>query len=318
METQKEMNFFDLCVVCGRAIGRGCAVCGRVLAHILRLSYRYWWLVGTLSVLGIAAGLYYTRQANRTYRVNAVALLNGPSIQQFEQAFAPLGAIQMIPEEAAIKPFLQQRQAFAFNTYRVVDSKHDGIADYIDFKRKSSPTDTLEIQMHDRLCLQFRIKDRNMALLPEIEQALLDFLNADEAMNKSYAAYLSNLRAEVAFNHEQALKLDSLTSAYYFFNASNAQPMNYKGNGVNFYGDRHIHLFLDEIYKHQKYMQLEDYRLQLATAPVSLENHFSVDPKPVNGRLKCTLLFFLIAWLGACLLAELIDKRKALNAWLKA
>ena len=93
--------------------------------------------------------------------------------------------------------------------------------------------------------------------------------------------------------------------------------MNYGGNGVNFYGDRKIRLFLDQIYEQQKHMQQGDYRLQLATAPVVLENHFTAAPKPVNGRLKCMLLFLLLGWAFGCLIAEIIDQRKLIASWLR-
>lgn len=314
---ENEMNFFDLCAACGRAIGRGFAALGRLLVSMTRLTYRYWWVVITVLVLAVCAALYYTRCSNLTYKMNAVALLNGPSIQQFEQAYAPLRANQMIAEDEAIKPFLDSCQAKAFTTYRVIDCLNDGEADFIDFKHKIAPTDTVQVRMSDRLCLQFRIKARHLDLVPQIEDALLSFLNANQPMQQTYATYLANLREEVAFNHSQALKLDSLTSNYYFYNPTNAQPMNYNGNGVNFYGDRRIRLFLNEIYEQREFLQKCDYRLQLATAPVVLENHFAMDPKPVNGRLKVLVLFLLLGWCAGCALAEIIDKRKAISAWLK-
>ena len=105
-----------------------------------------------------------------------------------------------------------------FITYRVIDCYNDGVADYIDFDDKSVPTDTVRVQMQDRICMQFTIKSSNMGLLPEVEKAVLDFLNTNPALQKSYEAYLPNLQKEVAFNHTQALKLDSLTSQYYFHN----------------------------------------------------------------------------------------------------
>ena len=64
-------------------------------------------------------------------------------------------------------------------------------------------------------------------------------------------------------------------------------------------------------------MQLNDYRLQLATAPVVLENHFAVDKKPVMSRLQTLAIFILLSWCIGCLLAEVIDQRKAICAWLK-
>lgn len=314
---EKDMTFIDLCVACGRALTDGCKAFGRLLARMVRLTYRYWWVVITCVVLALAAALYYTRCENLTYKLNAVALLNGPSIQQFEQAYAPLRSGRLLPEDAAITSFVREKTAKAFTTYRVIDCLHDGNADFIDFKHKSKPYDTLNVQMNDRLCLQFRLKARDLAQLPAIEQGLLDYLNSNEAMQQSYGVYLTNLREEVRFNHAQALKLDSLTSAYYFYNASSAQPMNYSGNGVNFYGDRKIRLFLDQIYEQQKHLQQGDYRIQLATAPVVLENHFTADPKPVNGRLKYALLFLILGWAFGCLIAEIIDQRKLIASWLR-
>ena len=313
-----ELNFFDLCAACGRAIGRGFAAFGRLIAYMLRLTYRYWWIVLTLMLLAAAGAFYYTRTSNRIYRVNAVAWLNGPSIQQFEQAFAPLKSCRFIPEEAAITPLVKDSKAYAFATFRVIDCLNDGEPDYIDFKGKSSPTDTVRVQMKDRLCLQFRIKDRNKDAVPAVEEALLQYLNSNDAMQRSYEAYLANLREEVLFNHRQALKLDSLTSHYYFYSPSGMEPNTYVSSGVNFYGDRYIRLFLDDIYEQHEQIQKDDYRLLLATAPVVLENHFAVDAKPVYGRAKMIVLCLLLAWIGGCLIAELIDKRKALSAWLKA
>lgn len=315
MKMESDMNFIDLCVACGRAIGRGCKAFGCLLARMIRLSYRYWWLVITLVILSVAVALYYTRNDNLTYKLNAVALLNGPSIQQFEQVYAPLRSGRLLPEESAIAPFVCEQVAWRFETFRLVDCLADGEADYIDFRHKSSPVDTLNVLMNDRLCLQFRMKARDLSRLPKVEQALLAWFDSNEAMQQSYTAYLANLREEVRFNHAQAQKLDSLTSAYYFYTQTEAKPA---ANGVNFYGDRKVRLFLDEIYEQQKHLQQGDYRLQLATAPVTLENHFTADPKPVNSRLKCMILFFLLGWIVGCLIAELIDKRKALSTWLKA
>jgi len=144
-------------------------------------------------------------------------------------------------------------------------------------------------------------------------------LNANPEMQQSYEAYIKNLREEVAFNHRQAAKLDSLTSVYYYNTSAPVQTNDRSGNtnGINFYGDRKVRLFLKDIYKQHQHLQNKDYRLQLATAPVVLENHFAVDPKPVLGRKKCLAISFLLGWCLACLIAEIIDKRKTIYAWLK-
>ena len=320
MENKRELNFLDLCAACGRAIGRACVAFGQLLGKMLRLSIRYWWIVGTLVVLSIAGALYYSRLDNLKFKVNAIALLNGPTIQQFQNSFAPLCTGQMLPPEAPITPFIWGKKATAFRTFRVIDCLNDETMDFIDFRYKSKPGDTINVQMQDRLCVQFRIKRRDLPMLPVIEHSMLELLNSNPAMQQAYEVYMKNLRYEVAFNHRQAEKLDSLTSCYYFYPAVEATPFDRSynsGTGVNFYGDREIILFLKDIYEQHAHVQHVDQRLQLATAPVTLENHFAVDPKPVNGRMKCLVLFFLFGWILGCAIAEAVDKRKELCAWLK-
>lgn len=319
---EKEMNFFDLCVVFGRAVGRFCRACWRLMAHMLRLTYRYWWVVVTIVILAIAAALYYTREQNIINRVNGVVMVNTGSLQQFEQAFAPLRSGKMLPEGAPITAFWKEHKASAFTTFHVIDCKHDEVSDFVDFKNKVKASDTSNVVMQDRVCVQFRVKTRDLHLLPEMEQALMDYLNANEAMQQSYVTYLQNLRKEVAFNHSQAHKLDSLTSHYYFRGQLGTDSFGKMQQGTvvmsDFGGDWRIVLFLNEIYEQHEHLRLKDYRLQLATAPAVLENHFTVDPKPVNGRLKSLIIFFLFGWIFGCAIAELIDKREAINEWLKA
>ena len=314
---EREMNFWDLCVTCGRAIGRGCVALWHLFSRMLRLTFRYWWLVITLVLATLVATFFYTRYDNITYKVNSVALLNGPTIQQFELAFAPLRTQHLLPQDAPIGPYLYGGCVHHFETFRVIDAKNDETADYIDFKRKNKPTDTLNVAMQDRLFMQFRIKVRDITAIPAVEKALLATLNADPAMQQAYSSYIVNLREEVEFNHRQAQKLDSLTSCYYYQTATSSMPNMNSTTGVNFYGDRKIRLFLDQIYKQHAHVQRIDNRLQQATAPVTLENHFAVDPKPVNGRKKCMATMFVLSWCLACALAELIDKWKNLIAWLK-
>lgn len=309
------MNFFDLCVAFCRAIGRACVALWHILERMIRLTYRYWYIVITLVLLAVGGAYYLTRYENTTFRVNAIALLNGPSIQQFEQAYAPLRSHQLLPPDAPIGKFLYSYTSTDFKTFPVIDVLGDGTADFVDFKHKIKMTDTINVHMTDRLCLQFSMKVRNMHAVPEIEETLLATLNSNEAMQRSYVSYMENLREQVAFDHRQAVKLDSLTSAYYF---QNALPVKSGDNGVYFSGDRRVRLFLKEIYKQHHHAQLMDYRIQLATAPVVLENHFAVDPTPKIGRISCMIFFFCLGWIVACLIAGLIDRRKEVMAWLTA
>jgi len=317
---EKEINLLDLIVMSFRALGRAFAACGAAFVHVLLMMVRYWWLFVIVLSIAVAGSLYYTRFENRTFKANSVALINGASIQQFDQAFLPLRTIQLVPEDAAIKPYLKNKTICGLRTYYVIDALNDGTSDYVDYDRESYPTDTLRVRMKDRLGLQFRIKGRDLGQIRDVENALLAYLNSNDALGQSYQGYLANLREEAAFNHQQAQKLDSLTSYYYFNEKTVVPTINKQGTNaanINLYVDSKVKLFLDDIYKQQQHMQQVDYRLQLATAPVVLENHFYLSPTPVNSRVKVLCCTLFLAWLLTYICVELINNRKAISAWLK-
>lgn len=317
---EKELNLIDFFSLSFRAFGRALKACWDAFTHVILMMIRYWWVFVLIIGLGIVGGMYYTRFDNRIYKANAIAMINGASIQQFDQTYAILRTIELIPNDAAIKPYLENNTISHLKTFFVIDALNDGISDYTDFDHLSSSTDTVRVRMKDRLCIQFRIKGRNLPQLRDVENALLSYLNSNEALCQSYLGYVANLTEEGAFNHAQAQKLDSLTS-YYYFNEKTVIPTissNQKSSGnVNLYVDTQVKLFLDDIYKQQKHMQQTDYRIQLATAPVVLENHFYLDPTPVNSRLKVMILALFFAWLISYICAELLHNRKAVSAWLK-
>lgn len=314
---QREMNFFDLCVAFAHVVAKGFKALWQLLLRMVRISYQLWWVVIPCVLICVAAALYYSRPTNLKYRVNAVALLNGISIQQFEQSFAMLSLVNQMPKDATITPYIKEKTVTNFKLYKVIDCMHDGTADFIDYDDNSSPTDTLSVQMQDRIAMQFCIKDCNLSLLPDIESGMMQFLNDNSIFQNTYNTYINNLKNKVAFNHSQAVKLDSLTTQYYFNNNFLNKKMAGVGNGVTFVSDWRVDLFLDDIYDQQEQLQIDDNRLQLATAPVALENHFVVDSKPLNSRNKCIVIFFLLGWIGGCVLATLIRYRQSIFAWLK-
>lgn len=314
---EKEKNFWDVCVACWNGIERACCAVGHWMAELLRLTFRVWWIVFPVMILVIAAGLYYSRPDNLKYKVRAVALLNGPTIAQFDQRYAVLQAGQTIPADAPIAQTIWNRMITDLRSFRVIDVYHDSIADYVDEKMKSSPTDTINVQMQDRVCLQFTIKRRDMARIPQVEESILNYLNGDEAMQRAYKTYLPNLERQIRFNHDQVEKLDSLTTQYYFHTNPGQAPLNTVREGLLMMGDWKVRLFLEEIYKQQNRTAWMDYRADLAAAPVVLENHFSPVPAPLNSRRKCVPVSIVLGWLAGCILAALIEQRKRIIAWLK-
>lgn len=317
---EKDRNLIDLIVDCWNGLMRLFGMLGALVASMLRLSTRCWWVVLPVILLSLGAALYYSRPANKTYKVNAIVRLNGPSIELVRQVYKPLEQIPNTNAPIATETLLGlnseiARRVHTFKTFEVIDCLNDSTADYVDYKQKRKQQDTVNVVMPDRLALQFRVRG-NIECIPEVEQQLLQYFNNDPQLQHAYTSYLKTLDREVQFCHDQIEKLDSLTSSFYFLNQDMALSITRWSTGLVI-GDRRIRLFLDDIYRHIAYTRFIDERKAIATAPVVLENHFVMNARPINGRFKCLVIGLFVGWIIGCILAALVDKRKVIAAWLK-
>jgi len=316
---EKETNFIDLCVSIGKTLAKGCKALIRLIGKMLQLTYRYWWVVFTIMLLAAVASLYYTRPDNRIYKVNAIATINGPALQDVQKRYKSLSETRLDDRIAQQK--LQTvlslsdeecRGLGRFKTYYVIDNLNDGTADEVDFHDKSSGDDTVHVRMHDRLALQFCTKSPNS--VPHIEKQIIKYLNEDPSFQSAYTEQKAHLMRQVEFEKTQIEKLDSLTSRFY-------QVGEMKQVEINHYdillGRREVVLFLDEIEDFFDTKSRHDSRYTLCTAPVVLSSPFVVEVRPVNGPVKYLFFALLLGWLVGCCLAALIEKRKDITAFLR-
>lgn len=322
MKEEREMNFFDLCRVCFNGIGRGITACIQFAGTLIRLTYRQWWVVLIVLVLVLTCVNIYTRKDNRIYKIDAVAILNGPTTELTQEKIKRLSfpvhpkinAQQNLVELLGL-PWEEVKHISHLQTFRVIDCLHDSVADYIDYDRKSSPLDTVCVQMPNRLCIQYRTTTPQNAAL--IEKALLNYLNSDEAMQAAFQTKKLILGREVEFAKNQVEKLDSLTSAFYFEQGTGMQAQGARSKEGIVLGRREIKLFPGAIHGEFRRYQKLAYLQAFCTAPVVLEDHFAVHPAPVNGRIKWNVIGLVIGWLLGCLIAALVENRKAILSWLK-
>lgn len=316
------MNFFDLCVAFCRAIGRGIKACGNLLAQMIHVTYRQWWIVLIVVVAAIVLANIYSRSSNRTYKVEAVAVLNGPTLELTEQVYRHLN--QPLPADLSPENSLANVLNLSlddlegvkdFDIFPVIDCKHDSIPDYIDYRKSSNSSDTTNVRMQNRVCLQFRTK--NIAKAPIVEEALLAYLNGNPAMQRAYEHKRVIAERKAKFAKDQVEKLDSLTSAFYFQQGQGYQAQAGVWEKGFVLGRREIRLFTSAIYDEiDRYTRL-DYDLMYCTAPVVLTNDFVINPHAVNSPLKMTILAIILGWIIGCIIAALVEQRKRILEWLK-
>ncbi|MCQ2342376.1 MAG: hypothetical protein MJZ75_02625 [Paludibacteraceae bacterium] len=320
---EKETNLFDLLKSGCHGIIHAVKKCWCLLGKMMQITFQQWWVVFPIIILFIIAGAHYSRKDNRIYKVNAIAVLNGPTTGAVTDYFQALnhtidGCTVQNRAQLLNLDALTACRLSHFKTFYVIDSKDDGMADFVDYKHKSKPQDTINVRMPNMIALQFRTKD--IEALPEIEQHILAYFNSNEQFQKAYETASVSVERRHQFDIEQMEKLDSLTSAFYFDQKGQDATKNVsidRWNSALVVGDRRITLFLDEIDEFFAARQSHEQTYTYREAPVVLINHFVALGRPVNGRLKCLIIAILIGWIIGCILGIGIKDRKKVIAFLK-
>lgn len=320
MSEEKEMNLFDLCAAFFRWIGRCFMALVRWVGESIRLAWRWWYIVLPVVAIAVGGGLWYSRMENRIYEVNAIAHLYGPTIDDVKQVYGVLenALPSYVSEQQSLATLLQVEPAVTeslrkFGTFLVIDAKHDSVADYVDFDRKAKLHDTTNVVMTERINLQFCTKRPD--LVPQVGEAIVSYLNRNSSFQSAYAAKLSLLQREAKFCHDQIEKVDSLTTAFYFEQGTEATMVYDRWEFL--IGSREITLLHPQIFDLFRTTKKVDKQLSLATAPVVLEQGFVIESNPLNGRLKWLAISMVVGYLLGCLLALSVDRRKRIWVWLQ-
>lgn len=320
MEQQKEMNLFDLCKACILAIGRGIKWLIYRLGDALRLSFRKWWIVLICIILAIAASIYYTRPDNRIYEANAVATLNGVTTDVVRNEFLAIGQMapwlgeQNMVQMLGLEPEVA-RSIRAVNTFDVIDCLKDSIVDFVDYKNRVTRTDTMYVHLPHNIALQFWTTQPQH--VPQIEEAILNYLNTRPYLQNKYNAFCANLERNAQFHLDQIEKLDSLTSLFYYAEMPSQEILlDRKATGM-IVGRREIKLFLKDIYDEMKVKEKVDERLAVCTAPVVLQSHFIIKAQPVNSPVKCAVIAILLGWIVGLMVGALVENRRNILHWLQ-
>lgn len=316
----KETNLLDLCRSVWHLCIKGLLACWALVAGMLRLTFRYWFIV--FPVWGImTAYLYYrARPEHRKYEVNAIVLLNGPSVEHFKQTYEGIMSNNPYSDTQNLWTLLQIEPGEAgklqkWECFDVIDMLKDGTPDYVDTHHSAARNDTLVWRMQDRAAIRFRLL-YDINLLPKVEEALLRYFNSNPTMQREYELYMANMRRQAKFNHDQIEKLDSLTSAFYFQQSLTQKQVTVNDRNM-ILGDRRIRLFLDEINKHMNHTQIFDQRLTQATAPVVFEHHLNPGLSRYYHPYIMFVVNMLVGWLVGCLIGAIVFFRKEIIAFLR-
>ena len=319
----KETSLFDLiyaaCKACGRGINR--IIC--LLSRMIRLSWRKAYIVLPLLILGLAAGIYWTRPENRKYKVEAVLILNGPTEFDVAQALMPIefAVDANMSETQNLQNLLQLEPEIArvttrFEHFPVIDFRHDSVPDMIDYKRSHKRSDTLDIVMDNRIAVRFRTKNINS--VPTVQQNLLQYLNSQPQIQAAYEAKKADIERFAEFCRVQTEVLDSFIVEFYFNQGTGCQNKVRPWSPGLVVGSREVQAMHNDMFELLERRKQVTHELSLMTAPVVLDSNFALNPEPVRNPHIWRILFMLAGWIAGTILAWLIEDRKNILAWLRS
>lgn len=318
---QREMNLFDLCQAIARGIGKSVKWLVWCFGEMLKLSFRQWWVVLIVVALCVAAALYYSREGNRSYKVDVVANLNGITNSMVRAEFERLNKAFYLTEQQNLATMLNidgelANDTYRFETFDVIDLLADTTIDMVDYNRSTPMMDTLYVHVPDMVAMRFRTKHPNR--VPELENAILNYLNTRPYFQSLYETYYKGLEREARFHRDQIEKLDSLTSVFYFSQNNREQMQMKVWESGMVLGRREMALFLEDVYVEMRESEYVNARLTVATAPVVLQSHFVINPLAVNGPWKMSAIAIVVGWLLGLMVAGLVENRKRILAWLQS
>ena len=312
----REISLIDLFEAIGRGIRTLCNKLGNLLLSICRLAYRQWWIVLLFALFSTAAALYYNRPKNRQYTVEARITLRGVNAHVVRQTYDELA-------QAATKTSLYAQNDLAtmlgidredalvlsrFKSYQVLSNQVGSQwADYDGYASHADKKDTTTTLVGNALVLSFRTKRPNR--VPEIEEAIMRYLNANPLAIASYQAYHSQLEDELQFQQAQITLLDSIAREFYSAQI-HSRPTYTTANTSIMVGKQEMALMnnqINEVYYRKANLEQA---LAISMAPVMLENHFVASAKAVLSPIFFPIKMLLFGILIGLIVAYLFDNRK--------
>lgn len=316
------MNLFDLLKQFFCWLGRCFMKLFRFCGKILQLTYRNGWLIAAITLTGIIGGYIYSRPNNRVYNAEALAQLNGPTANITKEAVRQLEFMfpKHISEPISTANLLNLPDSVAktirrIESFYVIDFLNDSTPDMVDFKNNHSLEDTLNVRSQQYLYFRIRIKDVNQ--MPQIETALLNYLNSNANIQAQHINYKENLLGQINFCNSQLQRLDSLETLTYFQSKPLPQLQIDRWASSMLIGEQRTQLLHEDMQALVSQRTKLKEQLVTCTAPVILPSHFVISSKAVNSRMKCCLYGLIGGYVLGLVIALIAEQLKNILAFLR-
>lgn len=320
MKETRETNLFDLLLIFFRWIAQCFSRLFSAMGWCLQISFKYLPLTLILCIAGLGAGIYFSQPERRIYKVEGMAVLNGPTANVVKEISKPLEWAfphqvpggQNFVQKCSISEDVA-KSIKRMETFYVIDNLNDSTPDHVDFKNKHDLTDTLNVRMRNYLYFRFRTK--RIDKVEEIEQGLMHYFNTHPTMVAWNELHRQNLHDVVNMYTQQILYLDSLSKRAYLEDPVHAKLTLHQNTLI--IGEQKKQFFHEEISYLQHLLEGQELALTCDSLPLYFPGHLSIMPRPINGRIKTLVLALMGAYALSLLIAAGWKYRKSIFDYLR-
>lgn len=213
-----------------------------------------------------------TLKSNTVSSSEMISYFNRLRVLLEEENYNAVSNLMSIPLEKAV--ILKDLKALW-----MVDQNNDKIPDYIDYKNRSTPFDTINQRIEDRLAIVVSVADPSS--LPLIRDGFLAYVNKDEILkiqNDFRLRKTDELLERLNYDIEQ---LDSLQKIKYYEETKNLKPK--EGGQIVFLQEQKTQLVYEDIYNLYSRKQILDEEKDVFPEIITVISDFFQPVKRFNG-----------------------------------
>ncbi|MDD3078201.1 MAG: hypothetical protein PHH37_03735 [Paludibacter sp.] len=327
---QKEINLLQLINLFFKWLKKVLILLVHFLGKLLKTTYKHIWLTVIVVAVFVAAAMYLSRPSAKVYVAEATAVCNGndtrmlkdkelrTQLQIFDDVCKQLTSFSPREEVTSLSYKLQTPDSIAKNvvsieTFKIIDYLKDGTPDMVDFSNRHSLEDTLNLVMRDRLYM--RIKTKNVAQLPKVQDALVKFFERQPILKEQFENGKKSLQNQIDICNIELNRIDSMEKVYFFEHPK--QQLQFSSNTL-LMGNQNKQLFYYELLRINEIKGYAMNKLLEYKHPVDFTSEFIVKPVPENSRLKYGIIGIILGYITALLISVVVDNFKNIIKYLQS
>jgi len=309
-ESNGEIDLIDIFNRIGKGLGKGFLTFGNCILACVAFAFHNALILFISIVLGFVAS-YIFRQTEKplykseiTFRNNSVE--NADMINYFNQLSDIIAKrnTNEISSKLSI-PLNEASDLTGLSAYWVIDINSDNVPDYVDYKDKHNPADTINVRMSDRFVVE--VTSLDPMNLGNIREGLIKYAQKNPLAETANSQRIKRLNELIFRANIDIAELDSLQKVKYF---EETRSRISEAGQIVLLQEQEVQMFYKEIQNLYYQKQAMESELALYPEVISVISDFLPSTTRINSTLHYSKITVPVSFFLAIFLLLLFKNRK--------